>query len=137
MAQTQEDKRKERETAIKATRKVLTSTFKENKIKDNITKKVVDSVTKFSQNGTALIEDVFKELLKDPEKHYLTLLHIVDPESFNKLHEIRESKKVTGEVLRLRGKAVTSTTNKIKEQQEEKMTSDLEAFWGDVGPITK
>ena len=137
MAQTQEEKRKEKETAIKATRKSLTATFKENKIADTITKKVVDSVTKFSQGGTALIEDALKELLKNPEENYLTLLHVVDPKSFNELHKIKESKKVASTVLRLKDKAVTSTTNKIKEQQEQQAVSELEKLFKDVGPIVK
>lgn len=137
MAQTQEEKRKEKEESIKATRKALTSTFKENKFKEGITKKVVDSVTKFSKNGNSIIEDTFKELLKEPEKNYLTLLHIVDPEAFNELHKIQESKKVTGAVLRLKDKTVTTRTNKIKDQQEEKVLSDLEELFADVGPVTK
>lgn len=137
MAQTQEQKRKEREETIKSTRKALTSTFKENKIKDNVTKKVVDSVTNFSQKGNSLIEETFKELLKNPEKHYLTLLHVADPEAFNELHKIQESKKVTNSVLRLRDKAVSNKTTKIKDQQDEKAISELEALFADVGPITK
>jgi len=59
MAQTQEEKRKEKETEIKETRKALTATFKENKFKDTITKKVVDSVTKSSENGVSIIDSGF------------------------------------------------------------------------------
>lgn len=137
MAQTQEQKRREREESIKNTRKNLTAAFKENKFKDNVTKKVVDSVTNFSKNGSLIIEETFKDLLKDPEKNYLTLLHITDPEAFNEFYKIQESKKVTGAVLRLKDKSVTNKTNKIKDQQEEKILSDLEELFADVGPVTK
>ena len=67
----------------------------------------------------------------------MTLLHIADPEAFNKMHKIKEEKSVASKVLRLKDKTVTTKTNKIKDQQEDKVLSDLEELFADVGAVTK
>lgn len=94
-------KRQEEENRVQEIRKNLSSTLKEAKLKDNISKKLIDGVTKSSEDGIKEVEKKFKELLQNPVENYETLLHILDPNAFKEIYNIKTNKKVNSEVLRI------------------------------------
>lgn len=92
----QEELAKQRQVELKEKKKVLTSVLKEQKIKDSLVNKIVKAATEGNE-----VETKIKEILKDPEKNHKLLLHLFDPESFNKLLQEDKLKSSTRESIRL------------------------------------
>lgn len=119
-------KRQEEENKVQETRKALSSTLKEAKIKDTLTKKLVDGVTKKQEDGLRDIERKFKELLENPVENYETLLHILDPQSFKEIYKIKTNKKATEQVLRIASLTPKTSSKKNTTRKDPEFSDSYE-----------
>ena len=119
-------KRQEEENKVQETRKALSSTLKEAKIKDTLTKKLVDGVTKKQEDGLRDIERKFKELLENPVENYETLLHILDPQSFKEIYKIKTNKKATEQVLRIANLTPKTSSKKNTTRKDPEFSDSYE-----------
>lgn len=122
------NKQKEKEEAQKALqqrRKMLSERFKSQNIKENIYNKVVDGVTKPTEDGRLQIHKILDDILANPEENYEILLHMVDQKAFKDLYNIKKQEEKTQEVLRLFDAMPKSKSNK-RDTEEKKFTSEIE-----------
>jgi len=126
----QKKKSQEDQDKVKNTRKTLSQTFKDNGIKEAVSKRVIDSVISQNPNEKAVLEDIFDEIRSNPEKNYLKLLHLIDEKSFNELAKQNTTKHTTEKVLKLSDAyKVNAPSRKTQDKQTEKEVSDFEEFF--------
>lgn len=102
----------------------LKNTLTEKKFKKPLIDKIVaNSIGEV--NGKPKLYNVIDEVLKNPEQHYEVLLHLLDKEAYNELHNIKTNKKTTENVLRL-ADTVKQASKKNKEKAQEEIGSELE-----------
>lgn len=117
------DRRKEQQERVKITRASLSAKLKEAKIKDSLSKKLIEGVTKVSKEGSTEVEKAFKTILENPEEHYEVLLHILDQKSFRDIYKVKKEQAKTEEVLK-----IFQAAPKTKKQQQRKNQEFLSSF---------
>lgn len=105
----------EEEKRLKEVANTLKSKLKEENLNDNISKNLINSVTKVNKDGYFPVEEAFMKILENPQENFEKILHIIDEKAYNELKKIKTQKKTTGKVLE-----IIDAIPKARKKQQEK-----------------
>ena len=108
-------------------RKDLNKVLRESKIKDTISRKIVDGVTKpTSEKGRYAVHDALDALLENPQENYEVLLHLLDKKSFDELYKVKSKKNEIKNTITLIDSLPKDKARKLEKQKEEDSFTDFE-----------
>lgn len=116
----------ERKQKISETRKSLSKVLKDSKIKDSISRKIIDGVTKPTSNNRFQIHEVLDKILESPEENHEILLHLLDPKSFQELYKIKQKSKEVNTVFKLIDSLPKDKAKKIEKNKKDDTLTDFE-----------
>lgn len=127
-----EQKRKEHAEASeriiaeqKEFKKVMTQTYRDLKLNDNIVKNLVENTSKFDNLGLTNVDKAFFEAKKNPELFAKIAYLILDEKGFNEFQGVKIKNDVNKEVITRIFKLAPKTTNTTVKQGE----GDLKTYF--------
>ena len=120
------EKAVEKKQRITEIRKNLSQTLKENKIKDNISRKIIDGVTKPTSENRFQVHEALDEILKNPQENHEILLHLLDPKSFAELYKVKQKNKEVGSIFKLVDSLPKDKAKKIEKSKKEDTLTEFE-----------
>jgi hypothetical protein len=121
------EKAAEKRERVAEVRKNLSQTLKDNKIKDSISRKIIDGVTKpTSEKNRFQVHEALDKILENPQENHEILLHLLDPKSFIELYKVKQKSKEIGNTIMLLDALPKDKAKKLEKSKKEDTLTEFE-----------